>query len=69
MRNPMRLQFVICLFLFLFFGTEMTKGTPSGDGMSSEKADVLTVNNRPEPEKRLFRSEAVEKKIGEVTRQ
>ena len=33
------------------------------------KKDVLTVNNRPEPKERLFRSEAVEKKIKEVASQ
>lgn len=33
------------------------------------KKDVLTVNNRPAPKERLFRSEAVEKKIKEVASQ
>ena len=33
------------------------------------RKDVLTVNNRPAPEQRLFRSEAVEQKIREVAAQ
>jgi len=42
--------------------------TPKGNFPVAKK-DVLTVNNRPAPKERLFRSEAVEKKIKEVASQ
>lgn len=41
---------------------------PKGNYPEAKK-DVLTVNNRPAPAERLFRSEAVEKKIKEVASQ
>ncbi len=56
------------LFTFYFF--LFTFSLPlAGADLPETKGDVLTVNNRPPVEERLFRSEAVEEKIKEVASQ
>ena len=59
----------MCMFLTMSLCADAVQGEMVGDEVRREKVDILTVNNRPMPDKRLFRSEAVEKKIREVTRQ
>ncbi len=54
---------MLCLFCGLCSSSVRAEGFPEA------KKDVLTVNNRPQESERLFRSEAVEKKIKEVTKQ
>ena len=56
-------RLVLCL-LCLF-----SVAPAAAEGFPETKKDVLTVNNRPPVEERLFRSEAVEKKIQQVAKQ
>ena len=65
----MKIVFVMCMFLTMSLCADAVQGVMVGDEVRREKVDILTVNNRPMPDKRLFRSEAVERKIQEVTRQ
>ncbi len=58
------MKFFLTIFLFAASLTAR-----AADAFPQERKDVLTVNNRPAPQERLFRSDAVEKKIKEVTRQ
>ena len=53
----------------IFARVRFSSATPVRADIPETKQDVLTVNNRPKEAERLFRSEAVEKKIREVTRQ
>ncbi len=59
----------MCMFLTMSLCADAVQGVMVGDEVRREKVDILTVNNRPKPDKRLFCSEAVERKIQEVTRQ
>lgn len=60
----------ICLLLFFLLSTFQAVGqtlrTIDKGRFPTAKKDVLTVNNRPAPAERLFRSDAVEKKIKEI---
>ena len=60
------LYFSLFTFYFLLFTFSLPL---AGADLPETKRDVLTVNNRPPVEERLFRSEAVEEKIKEVASQ
>ena len=55
--------------ILLTFALGMMFAGAYADSYPTAKQDVLTVNNRPVVAERLFRSDAVEKKIAEVTKQ
>ncbi len=62
----------LCLSLLMCVSMTSLQAAPfelTIDNFPEARKDVLSINNRPKEEKRLFRSDAVEKKIKEVAEQ
>ena len=61
-------KYLLYLFAILMLPVPACAGQLQAE-IPVAKADVLTVNKRPAPSERLFRSEAVEKQIRDIVRQ